>query len=192
MDKFLLGFYFLASFWVLNLEIKENLNRSCEQVEPGHTILYHAAAGGVGSLVCQWASALGATIIGTVSTKEKVAQAKEDGCHHVIVYKEESFVGRVMEITSGKGVDVVYESIGKDTFQVLCLHAFLIVLYSVIVCDRISEYMFFFLFAGFTWVPKGSTVRGYLITYGMASGEYEPLRFQEVAKKGIYCTTRTQ
>lgn len=117
MDKFLLGFYFLASFWVLNLEIKENLNRSCEQVEPGHTILYHAAAGGVGSLVCQWASALGATIIGTVSTKEKVAQAKEDGCHHVIVYKEESFVGRVMEITSEKELMSFMNLLGKTHFR---------------------------------------------------------------------------
>ncbi|KAI3705901.1 hypothetical protein L1987_76150 [Smallanthus sonchifolius] len=66
---------------------------------------------------CQWANALGSTVIGTVSTKEKAVQAKEDGCHHVIIYKEENFVDRVMEITSGKGVDVVYESIGKDTFQ---------------------------------------------------------------------------
>ena len=89
------------------------------QVEPGHTILVHAAAGGVGSLLCQWANALGATVIGTVSTKEKAAQAKEDGCHHVIIYKEEDFVARVTEITSDNGVDVVYDSVGKDTFQVV-------------------------------------------------------------------------
>ncbi|KAI3720850.1 hypothetical protein L2E82_31846 [Cichorium intybus] len=87
------------------------------KVEPGHTILVHAAAGGVGSLVCQWASAIGATVIGTVSSKEKAVQAKEDGCHHVILYKEEDFVERVMEITSGKGVEVVYDSVGKDTFN---------------------------------------------------------------------------
>ncbi|XP_023741851.1 uncharacterized protein LOC128132252 [Lactuca sativa] len=86
------------------------------KVESGHTILVHAAAGGVGSLVCQWANAIGATVIGTVSTKEKAAQAKEDGCHHVICYKEENFVDRVMEITSGKGLEVVYDSVGKDTF----------------------------------------------------------------------------
>jgi NADPH2:quinone reductase len=91
----------------------------CIQVEPGHTILVHAAAGGVGSLLSQWANALGATVIGTVSTKEKAAQAKDDGCHHVIIYKEEDFVARVNEITSGNGVDVVYDSVGKDTFQVL-------------------------------------------------------------------------
>lgn len=89
------------------------------QVEAGHTVLIHAAAGGVGSLLCQWANALGATVIGTVSTKEKAAQAKEDGCHHVISYKDEDFVSRVNEITSGKGVEVVYDSVGKDTFEVI-------------------------------------------------------------------------
>ncbi|XP_059460899.1 uncharacterized protein LOC132190038 [Corylus avellana] len=93
------------------------LLRRCFKVEPGHTILVHAAAGGVGSLLCQWANALGATVIGAVSTKEKAAQAKDDGCHHVIIYKEEDFVARVNEITSGNGVDVVYDSVGKDTFQ---------------------------------------------------------------------------
>ncbi|GLT72094.1 hypothetical protein SLA2020_440550 [Shorea laevis] len=89
----------------------------CFKVEPGHTILVHAAAGGVGSLLSQWANALGATVIGTVSTEEKAAQAKDDGCHHVIIFKEEDFVARVNEITSGNGVDVVYDSVGKDTFQ---------------------------------------------------------------------------
>ena len=68
--------------------------------------------------MCQWANALGATVIGTVSTQQKAAQAKEDGCHHVIIYKEEDFVSRVHEITSGKGVEVVYDSVGKDTFEV--------------------------------------------------------------------------
>ncbi|KVI10069.1 Alcohol dehydrogenase, C-terminal [Cynara cardunculus var. scolymus] len=76
-----------------------------------------APAGGVGSLLCQWANMLGATVIGTVSTIEKALQAKEDGCHHVIIYKEEDFVTRVDEITSGGGVDVVFDSVGKDTFQ---------------------------------------------------------------------------
>ncbi|CAL5211191.1 unnamed protein product [Lathyrus oleraceus] len=93
------------------------LLRRCFKVEPGHTILVHAAAGGVGSLLCQWANALGATVIGAVSNKEKAAQAKEDGCHHVIIYKEEDFVARVNEITSGTGVEVVYDSVGKDTFE---------------------------------------------------------------------------
>ncbi|XP_062092207.1 uncharacterized protein LOC133798048 isoform X2 [Humulus lupulus] len=93
------------------------LLRRCFKVEPGHTILVHAAAGGVGSLLCQWGNALGATVIGTVSTKEKAAQAKEDGAHHVIMYKEEDFVARVNEITSGNGVNAVYDSVGKDTFE---------------------------------------------------------------------------
>ncbi|GFY84388.1 GroES-like zinc-binding alcohol dehydrogenase family protein [Actinidia rufa] len=91
----------------------------CFKVEPGHTVLVHAAAGGVGSLLCQWANALGATVIGTVSIQEKAAQAKEDGCHHVIIYKEEDFVTRANEITSCKGVEVVYDSVGKDPFQVM-------------------------------------------------------------------------
>eukprot|EP00249_Psilotum_nudum_P012712 c23937_g1_i1 orf=85-1194(+) len=93
------------------------LLRHCFKVEPGHTILVHAAAGGVGSLLCQWAHALGATVIGTVSTKAKAVQATEDGCNHVILYKEDNFVDRVKEITNGVGVHVVYDSVGKDTFQ---------------------------------------------------------------------------
>nr|CAB3497353.1 unnamed protein product [Digitaria exilis] len=86
-------------------------------VESGHTVLVHAAAGGVGSLLCQWASALGATVIGTVSTEEKATQATQDGCHHVIMYTKEDVVTRVREITSGKGVNVVYDSVGKDTYK---------------------------------------------------------------------------
>ncbi|KAM1183398.1 hypothetical protein ACFX19_001771 [Malus domestica] len=78
------------------------LLRQSFKVKPGHMVLVHAAAGGVGSLLCQWANALGATVIGTVSTKEKTAQAKDDG---------------LTEITSDNGVDVVYDSVGKDTFQ---------------------------------------------------------------------------
>ncbi|KAG7017081.1 qor [Cucurbita argyrosperma subsp. argyrosperma] len=93
------------------------LLRRCYKVEPGNIVLVHAAAGGVGSLLCQWANSLGATVIGTISTKEKAIQAKEDGCHHVIISKEEDFVARVNEITSGNGVNVVYDSVGKDTFQ---------------------------------------------------------------------------
>eukprot|EP00897_Mesotaenium_endlicherianum_P001036 jgi/Mesen1/10933/ME000095S10264 len=93
------------------------LLRRVFQVEAGHTILVHAAAGGVGSLLCQWAKALGATVIGTVSSAEKAQQAARNGCHHVIDYAREDFVQRVKEITGAKGVDVVYDSVGKDTFM---------------------------------------------------------------------------
>ncbi|KAK9102924.1 hypothetical protein Sjap_020178 [Stephania japonica] len=93
------------------------LLRRCFKVQSGHTILVHAAAGGVGSLLCQWANSLGATVVGTVSTEAKAVQAKEDGCHHVIIYTQEDFVVAVNKITSGKGVEVVYDSVGRDTFQ---------------------------------------------------------------------------
>ncbi|OGB24950.1 MAG: quinone oxidoreductase [Burkholderiales bacterium RIFCSPLOWO2_02_FULL_57_36] len=82
----------------------------------GETILFHAAAGGVGLIACQWARALGVTMIGTVGSDEKGALAKAHGCAHVINYNKENFVERVKQITGGKGVPVVYDSIGKDTF----------------------------------------------------------------------------
>lgn len=82
----------------------------------GETILFHAAAGGVGLIACQWARAIGVTMIGTVGSDEKAALAKAHGCTHVINYNTENFVERVREITEGKGVPVVYDSIGKDTF----------------------------------------------------------------------------
>ncbi|MEN3297437.1 MAG: NADPH:quinone reductase [Burkholderiales bacterium] len=82
----------------------------------GETILFHAAAGGVGLIACQWAKALGVTMIGTVGSDEKAKLAKDHGCAHVINYNKENFVERVKEITGGKGVPVVYDSIGKDTF----------------------------------------------------------------------------
>ncbi|KAF5456910.1 hypothetical protein F2P56_026330 [Juglans regia] len=107
----------IAASIILKGMTAQFLLRRCFKVEPRHTILVHAAAGGVGSILSQWANALGATVIGTVSTKEKASQAKDDGCHHVIIYKEEDFVSRVNEITCGNGVDVVYDSVGKDTFQ---------------------------------------------------------------------------
>ncbi len=79
-------------------------------------ILFHAAAGGVGLIASQWAAHIGATMIGTVSSEEKAKLAKENGCTHVINYRTEDFAARVKEITGGKGVDVVYDSVGKDTF----------------------------------------------------------------------------
>ena len=87
------------------------------KVGPGDTILIHAAAGGVGLIVCQWAAALGATVIGTVSSDEKAALAKANGCHHPIVYTREDFQARLLEITGGKKLPVVYDSVGKDTFM---------------------------------------------------------------------------
>jgi NADPH2:quinone reductase len=82
----------------------------------GETILLHAAAGGVGLIACQWARALGVTVIGTVGSDEKAELAKANGCTHVINYNKQNFVTEVREITEGKGVPVVYDSIGKDTF----------------------------------------------------------------------------
>jgi NADPH:quinone reductase len=92
------------------------LLRETYKVSKGTTMLLHAAAGGIGLIACQWARHLGATIIGTVSTPEKAALAKEYGCTHVINYKTEDFVKRTKELTNGQGVDVVYDSIGKDTY----------------------------------------------------------------------------
>jgi NADPH:quinone reductase len=87
------------------------------KVQPGDTILIHAAAGGVGLIMCQWAKHLGATVIGTVSTEAKVEIARAHGCDHPIVYTREDFVGRVRDITGGEGVPVVYDSVGKATFE---------------------------------------------------------------------------
>jgi NADPH2:quinone reductase len=87
------------------------------RVGPGDTILVHAAAGGVGLILCQWAKFLGATVIGTVGSDAKAKLAKEHGCDHPIVYTREDFVARVKEITGGNGVPVVYDSVGKDTFE---------------------------------------------------------------------------
>jgi len=92
------------------------LLRQTYPLKGGETILLHAAAGGIGLIACQWARALGVTVIGTVSTDEKAALATAAGCTHVINYKTENFVERVKELTAGKGVPVVYDSIGKDTF----------------------------------------------------------------------------
>ena len=92
------------------------LLRRTYRVQPGDAVLVHAAAGGMGLILCQWAKHLGATVIGTVSTDEKAELAKAHGADHVAVYSREDFVPLVMEVTEGKGCPVVYESIGKDTF----------------------------------------------------------------------------
>lgn len=93
------------------------LLRRIHRVEPGDTVLIHAAAGGVGLIACQWAKHLGATVIGTVGTDAKAEIARAHGCDHPIVYTREDFVARVREITDGKGVDAVYDSVGKETFM---------------------------------------------------------------------------
>lgn len=93
------------------------LLRRVYKVRPGETILVHAAAGGVGLILCQWAAALGAVVIGTVGTDEKAELARAHGCRHPIVYTRENFVARVMELTGGAGLPVVYDSVGRDTFM---------------------------------------------------------------------------
>jgi len=93
------------------------LLRSVFPVAKGDTILIHAAAGGVGLIMCQWASALGATVIGTVGTEEKAELASEHGCHHPIVHSKQDFVAEVQRITHGEKLPVVYDSIGRDTFM---------------------------------------------------------------------------
>jgi len=95
----------------------EYLLRRVYKVKTGDTIVFHAAAGGVGLIACQWAKALGATVIGTVGSDEKAALAKAHGCDHPIVYTRDNFTARVKEITGGKGVPVVYDSVAKDTFM---------------------------------------------------------------------------
>jgi NADPH:quinone reductase len=85
------------------------------KVETGQTVLVHAAAGGVGRLVAQWAHKLGATVIGTAGSEAKARSARENGCDEVILYREENFVDRVQTITKGRGVDVAYDAVGKDT-----------------------------------------------------------------------------
>jgi NADPH2:quinone reductase len=93
------------------------LLRRTHRVEARETILLHSAAGGVGLIAAQWAKSLGATVIGTVSTDAKAVLAREAGCDHVVVTSRESFVSRVKEITGGAGVRVVYDAVGKDTFD---------------------------------------------------------------------------
>jgi len=93
------------------------LIRSTYRVQPGQTVLFHAAAGGVGLIACQWLKALGVSVIGTVGSEEKAKLAKAHGCEHTIVYTKENFAERVSQITGGKKVPVVYDSVGKDTFM---------------------------------------------------------------------------
>jgi len=93
------------------------LIRSTYRIQAGETILVHAAAGGVGLILCQWAKSLGVTVIGTVGSDEKAELARAHGCTHPIVYTRENFVERVREITGGKGLPVVYDSVGQVTYM---------------------------------------------------------------------------
>jgi NADPH2:quinone reductase len=104
-----------AAMMLQGLTVQYLLNRTYK-VKAGETILFHAAAGGVGLIACQWARAIGANLIGTVGSKEKAELAKAHGAAHVINYNEEDVVQRVLEITKGEKVPVVYDSVGKDTF----------------------------------------------------------------------------
>lgn len=105
-----------AAMMLQGLTVQYLLRRTY-RVQPGDTILLHAAAGGVGLIACQWAKALGANVIGTVGSVEKAELAKRHGCDHTILYHEEDFVARVRELTGGQGVAVVYDSVGRDTFM---------------------------------------------------------------------------
>ena len=115
----------LAAAMMLQGMTARMLLRAVYEVKPGDTILVHAAAGGVGLILCQWANALGATVIGTVSTDEKAAMASAHGCHHPIVYTRQDFVTEVDRITNGAKLPVIYDSVGKDTFlkSLDCLRA---------------------------------------------------------------------
>ena len=110
-----IGFEAAAAMMLKGLTVQYLFNRAFP-LHGGETILFHAAAGGVGLIACQWAKALGVTMIGTVGSEEKAELAKAHGCTHTINYRTENIVNRVKEITCGKGVPVVYDSIGKDTF----------------------------------------------------------------------------
>ncbi len=109
--------YDTAAAMMLKGMTVQYLLRRTFAVKPGDAILFHAAAGGVGLIATQWAKHLGATVIGTVGSKEKAELAKKNGCDHVILYREEDVAKRVREITKGEGVPVVYDGVGKATFQ---------------------------------------------------------------------------
>jgi len=133
------------------------LIKSCFPVQRGQTVLWHAAAGGVGLIACQWLNHLGVTVIGTVGSEEKAELAKAHGCHHTINYKDEDFVEKVKEITDGAGVPVVYDATGKDTLRgsMQCLQR-----------------------------------RGYLISFGNASGAPDPVELTELSAHGSIYAAR--
>ena len=107
----------LAAAMLLQGMTAQYLLRRTYRVQAGDPILVHAAAGGVGSILCQWAKHLGALVIGTVGSDDKAAIAKQNGCDHTIIYSRENFAERAREITGGAGVAVVYDGVGKATFE---------------------------------------------------------------------------
>ncbi|MEX2442915.1 MAG: quinone oxidoreductase [Alkalispirochaeta sp.] len=111
-----LGFEEAAAMMLKGMTVRYLL-RQTYPVSAGDTILVHAAAGGVGLILCQWAAYLGVTVIGTVGSEEKAQLAREHGCTYPILYRRENVVDRVKEITGSRGVEVVYDSVGKDTFE---------------------------------------------------------------------------
>ena len=106
-----------ASILLKGMTVEYLFNRTYK-IKSGEWVLFHAAAGGVGLIACQWAKAIGCCLIGTVGSEEKIDLAKKNGCEHVINYRTEDVVKRVMDITGGKGVSVVYDGVGKDTFDI--------------------------------------------------------------------------
>jgi NADPH2:quinone reductase len=131
------------------------LLRELYPVQPGDTVLVQAAAGGVGLILCQWAKHLGATVLGTVGTQEKADYAAAHGCDHPILYREVDFGEAVMDLTGGKGVRVIYDAVGADTFD------------------------------------KGIDVlaeRGWMVSYGEASGPVPPLETRRLGPKGLNVT----
>ncbi|HXS51080.1 MAG TPA: quinone oxidoreductase [Usitatibacter sp.] len=111
-----IGFEQAACMMLQGLTVQYLLRRLHVVPKAGDTVLFHAAAGGVGLIACQWAKALGVHVIGTVSSEEKAKLARDNGCTHTVIYTREDFVARVNEITGGKKVPIVYDGVGKDTF----------------------------------------------------------------------------
>jgi NADPH2:quinone reductase len=111
-----IGFEQAASMMLQGLTVQYLLRRLHLVPKAGDTVLWHAAAGGIGLIACQWARALGVNVIGTVSSEEKAQLAREHGAAHTVIYTKEDFQAKVMEITGGKKVPIVYDSVGKDTW----------------------------------------------------------------------------
>jgi NADPH2:quinone reductase len=112
-----IGFEQAACMMLQGLTVQYLIRRLHVVPKAGDTVLFHAAAGGVGLIFCQWAKALGVNVIGTVSSEEKAKLARDNGCTHTVIYTKEDFVARVNEITGGKKVPIVYDGVGKDTFM---------------------------------------------------------------------------